>query len=221
MITEASGQSAGPGAAFIRHRRDIRSRHASSTWSVTVAQRNLESSSISPLFPSVGILSYVLLFVQAMHSSRSGNALRSARERPLMTAGDFGEKGISHVCAAPPFAGSVDLRVREQPVRHQPSDRADGGGLHYRPGGRLRVFRAAEIPEWILWWCSPGDLGCCGTGSRRHEERALAPRLASVWHTRATSASVSLGYIGSDSSSGKTRSAVLSSAQFSAPTRSR
>lgn len=56
---------------------------------------------------------------------------------------------------------------------------------------------------------------------RRHEERALAPRLASVWHTRATSASVSLGYIGSDSSSGKTRSAVLSSAQFSAPTRSR
>lgn len=89
-----------------------------------------------------------------MHSSRSGNALRSARERPLMAAGDFGEKGISHVCAAPPFAGSVDLRVREQPVRHQPSDRADGGGLHYRPGGRLRVFRAAEIPEWILWWCS-------------------------------------------------------------------
>ena len=56
---------------------------------------------------------------------------------------------------------------------------------------------------------------------RRHEERALAPRPASVWHTRATSAFVSLGYIGSDSSSGKTRSAVLSSAQFSAPTRSR
>lgn len=71
-----------------------------------------------------------------------------------MAAGDFGEKGISHVSAAPPFAGSVDLRVREQPVRHQPSNRADGGGLHYRPGGRLRVFRAAEIPEWILWWCS-------------------------------------------------------------------
>ena len=75
------------------------------------------------------------------------------RGRPLMAAGDFGEKSISHVCAAPPFAGSVDLRVREQPVRNQPSNRAGGGGLHYRPGGRFRVFRAAEIPEWILW-CS-------------------------------------------------------------------
>jgi hypothetical protein len=42
MITEASGQSAGPGAVFIRHRRDIRSRHASSTWGVTTARRNLE-----------------------------------------------------------------------------------------------------------------------------------------------------------------------------------
>ena len=61
----------------------------------------------------------------------------SARRRPLRVPWIF-------VCENNQYATS-------------PSDRAGGGGLHYHSGGRLRVFRAAEIPEWILWWCSPGD----------------------------------------------------------------
>jgi hypothetical protein len=82
-----------------------------------------------------------------------------------MAAGDFGEKGIFHVCAAPPFAGSVDLRVREQQYAASlPIERTVAGSITARAAGF--GYPAGRNPGMDPVVVFPGDLGCCGTGSR-------------------------------------------------------